>query len=127
MRVMPTPQVFYTSGSIHSEIKRLFANPGPGERRVALVAYVGSDALKLLPHPKGVAVRSVEPGSPAHAAGLRRGDVVVGFGGRPVTSVADLHRLLDALAIDAVREITLLRSGETVRLEVRPVEVRRAA
>src|SRR5687768_17657470 len=69
MRVMPTPQVFYTSGSIHSEIKRLFANPGPGERRVALVAYVGSDALKLLPHPKGVeVVCSPTPLATSHVA-----------------------------------------------------------
>ncbi len=41
---------------------------------------------------------SVETESPAAAAGLRPRDMIVGLRGKPVASVADLHRLLDASA-----------------------------
>jgi S1-C subfamily serine protease len=48
--------------------------------------------------------------------------VIVGLGGKPVASVADLHRLLDRDAIGAAIEIDLLRGGARVRLTLRPVE-----
>lgn len=47
-------RLLYTSADIHRQIKRLFGHPSPGDRRVALVAYVGTDAAKYLPHPKGL-------------------------------------------------------------------------
>jgi S1-C subfamily serine protease len=71
---------------------------------------------------KAVAVHGVEPGSPADAAGLRRGDAIVAFAGRPVTSVADLHRLLGPDAIGAERTLVVLRGSQTLRLAVRPAD-----
>ncbi len=47
-----------------------------------------------LPADSGMLVLHVEPGSPASAADLREGDLVVGFAGEAVTGVDDLHRLL---------------------------------
>lgn len=51
---MTKTRILYSSADIHAEIKRLFGEPGARERRVALVAYVGSDGESYLPHPKGL-------------------------------------------------------------------------
>lgn len=51
---MNKPRVLYTSAEIHARIKRLFGEPGADDQRVALVAYVGGDGEKYLPHPKGL-------------------------------------------------------------------------
>jgi hypothetical protein len=49
-------QVLYTSGDIHARIKHIFGQPSKSDRRVALVAYVGTDGSKYLPHPEGLRV-----------------------------------------------------------------------
>eukprot|EP00959_Pyramimonas_sp_CCMP1952_P056477 1179270-Pyramimonas_sp.AAC.1 len=54
----------------------------------------------------GVLVPSVHAGSPAEAAGMRAGDVIVDFDNRPDTTVKDI---LDALGLE-VREFTTLRA-----------------
>jgi S1-C subfamily serine protease len=76
---------------------------------------------------RGVVVRAVEPGSPAATAGLRAGDVIVSLRGRPAATTADLHRLLDASAIDAELPLDVLRRGSRTPLVVRPAEARLAA
>src|SRR5882762_3177429 len=49
-------KVLYTSGAIYKQIQGLFGKPTPKDRRVVMVAYVGADALKFLPNPKGIRV-----------------------------------------------------------------------
>lgn len=73
-----------------------------------------------LPVTTGAMVISVEPASPAQAAGLRERDVIVGFGTRRVAGVDDLHRLLTEAVPGEVVEITALRGTELVRLGIRP-------
>jgi S1-C subfamily serine protease len=70
----------------------------------------------------GVFVVSVEPDSPATAAGLRDGDVVLAFAGEAVTGIDDLHRLLtdDRIGIPAM--MTILRSAERRQLTIVPGE-----
>lgn len=51
---MNKPRLLYTSAEIHTRIKRLFGQPGVSDRRIALVAYVGGDGEKYLPHPDGL-------------------------------------------------------------------------
>jgi S1-C subfamily serine protease len=55
---------------------------------------------------------SVERGSPAEKAELRDGDVIVGYGSKPVGSVDDLHRILTEEHVGAASEITVLRNTE---------------
>ena len=57
----------------------------------------------------GVFVVSVEPDSPAARAGIREGDLIVGFGGKPISGIDDLHRLLTEEQADVPVELLLLR------------------
>lgn len=72
----------------------------------------------------GVFVTSVEPGSPAAAAGVRDGDVIVGCAGTPVRGVDDLHALLTQERIGTTMTLALLRGGERRDITVMPVEFR---
>jgi S1-C subfamily serine protease len=70
----------------------------------------------------GVFVVSVEPHSPAMAAGLRDGDVVLAFAGTPVTGVDDLHRLLTEERIAEPTLVTILRAARRRQLTIVPRE-----
>ena len=48
-----------------------------------------------LPERDGLLVRAVEDGSPADAAGIERGDLIIATGGTPVTRLDDIHAALD--------------------------------
>jgi len=72
----------------------------------------------------GVFIVSVEPNSPAANAGLKDGDVVLAFGGTPVTGVDDLHRLLTEEKIGVATGITILRSARRRTITVVPAESR---
>ena len=69
----------------------------------------------------GVLVAGVEQGSPAAAAGLREGDVIIAFDGLPVSSVDDLHRLLTEEHVGRRAEVTVIRLTEKLALPVVPV------
>ena len=107
----------------HGRVRR--ARIGIAAEEVLLPARVAAEAG--IPAAKGVAVRSVEPGGPASRGGVVRGDVIVGFAGTPVTTVADLHRLLGAEAIGAEADLRVLRGGRSLRLRLRPADERAAA
>lgn len=70
----------------------------------------------------GVFVVSVEAGSPAAAAGLRDGDVLLACGGAPLTGVDDLHRQLTEDRIGEATPFVLLRGGARQDLTVVPSE-----
>jgi S1-C subfamily serine protease len=72
----------------------------------------------------GVFIVSVEPNSPAANAGLKDGDVVLGFAGTPVTGVDDLHRLLTEEKIGVATAVTILRSARRRNVTVLPAESR---
>jgi S1-C subfamily serine protease len=122
---VPSNTASFVLGEVlrHGRVRRAFL--GLGGEEVALPAAVARD--HGLASARGVVVRTVAPGSPAHAAGLRVGDVIVAFGTAPVVAVADLHRLLDSEAIGAEVGIAVLRRGERVVVRARPAEARRVA
>ena len=73
----------------------------------------------------GLLVLEVEPGSPAEAAGIAAGDVLIGAGGRSFNGPYDLARALRNADPAGGVEIELIRGGRRatrdVRLRVRPV------
>jgi S1-C subfamily serine protease len=78
-----------------------------------------------LPVDHGVLVSGIEPGSPASRAGLREGDVIVRFGGEPVSVIDELHRHLVARVIGVPSLVTVIRHTEKLDLVVTPGELSR--
>ena len=69
-------------------------------------------------HQKGALVSQVLPGTPAEAAGIQRGDVVVEMNGEAVTGSADLRNKVGMLRVgDAVR-LTVVREGEAMTIDL---------
>jgi len=68
----------------------------------------------------GVMAASVEIDSPADRAGVKRGDVIVGFGGHGVAGSDDLQRLLTGDQVGARSGMTVIRGTEKVVLEIVP-------
>lgn len=76
-----------------------------------------ADALGL-DAAKGALVADVTPSSPAAAAGLQAGDVIVSFGGKDVADMAALPKLVAALAPGASAEVAAIRGGDRVIVSV---------
>ncbi len=83
----------------------------PLDRRLARHHDLGDTAVEVM---------SVEPGSPAARAGLVDGDLVVAFGGAPVTSVDDLHRRLRDAPAGVAVELTVIRRGGRIAVAITP-------
>jgi S1-C subfamily serine protease len=73
----------------------------------------------------GVLVISLVADSPAQRAGLREGDVIIGYRGQRVGSIDELHRLLTEDEVGARVDLTVLRSGEKLTLSIVPEEFAR--
>src|SRR5262249_27411521 len=73
-----------------------------------------------LPLESAVFVVSVEPGSPGAQAGVRDGDLIVGFDGKPIAGIDDLHRLLTEEQADKETALIVVRGSERVALPVKP-------
>jgi S1-C subfamily serine protease len=70
-----------------------------------------------------VEVVEVVSGSPADRAGVREGDLIVELDGRPVTSAADLQRMMVADLIGAAVPLRVWRAGEDTELSLVPTEL----
>jgi serine protease Do len=77
-----------------------------------------------LPERDGVLVRAVLDASPAAAAGIERGDLIVGAGGRPVERVDVLYEALDAASPGDRLDLQVLRGTEErdIAVELRAAE-----
>jgi serine protease Do len=58
---------------------------------------------------QGVLAASVEPGGPAEKAGVKAGDVITAFNGKPIESGRDLSRAVAALRPETQAVMTVLR------------------
>ena len=72
----------------------------------------------------GIVVVGVEEKSPALAAGLREGDVIVALEGKPIAGVDDLHRLLTDAQVGTQCSLTVIRHTERLTMRIIPEEAR---
>jgi len=90
---------------------------GVGAQNVPLPrVYVRAHSLST---ESGVLIISVEPKSPAKAAGIIEGDVIIGCDETTISAVDDLHRFL-SLKKSGTVEVTLLRHTEKRVVTVSP-------
>lgn len=64
---------------------------------------------------QGVLLNEVLPGGPAGAAGLKEGDLVTGFAGKPVTGEKEFRARVEASRPGAEVEIEIVRGGRRLR------------
>ncbi|MES2571448.1 MAG: trypsin-like peptidase domain-containing protein [Verrucomicrobiota bacterium] len=76
-----------------------------------------------LPVDRGVLVEEIVPGSPAALAGLKKGDVIVGFKGRALATIDELHKRLVASEIGVASALMILRGTEKRFVTVIPREL----
>ncbi|KVK93660.1 trypsin-like peptidase domain-containing protein [Burkholderia territorii] len=79
---------------------------------------VGLAAAFGLPRPAGALVNGVDPGSPAAAAGVRPGDVIVKLGDKPIGRSAELNDLAAALPTGARAPLRVIRNRTPMMLTV---------
>lgn len=101
-------------------VNALGRGESPRRRRLGVGLAPAHVARRLrravgLPERDGLLVREVEDESPAAAAGIAEGDLIVAVGGRAIGSADDLF---DALAGEGALEITLVRGVEELTVTV---------
>ncbi len=70
----------------------------------------------------GVMAVAIEINSPAQRAGLREGDVIIGFGGQSVAGIDELHKLLTQETVGKSFPVTIIRRTEKLVLDMAPEE-----
>ncbi len=108
-----------TSLMHHGRVKRAFLGVVGGTRplRAALAERLGRR--------RGLEVIQLLDGSPASAAGVRAGDVIVELDGKPIEGVGDLQRVMVGEMVGRRVPVGVERDGSIVSLEVTPVELDR--
>jgi serine protease Do len=78
-----------------------------------------------LPDANGALVAQVTPGSGADKAGLKQGDVILGFNGTPITQSVDLPPLVGITKPGSMAKVDILRDGKKQTIEVKVGELPR--
>ncbi len=99
----------------------LFAGPAMNVALAALLFAVSLMIGVLTPiEGPGVGIYGVAPGSPAAAAGLRPGDTILEIDGAPVSTIPDLHALVNA-RLDQEIALTVRRDDRVLEEPIRLV------
>ena len=75
----------------------------------------------------GVLVMRVLPNSPAAAAGMRLGDVIVQIDGQPVATAEELQDIVENSRLGETLQVKVLRGNQTQQLSVRTAELQNAS
>ena len=70
----------------------------------------------------GLLVKSVDAGSPARAAGIALGDIILKLGDAQATDEYELHKALSGDIVDKTVALRILRAEKVANLEVTPTE-----
>jgi serine protease Do len=102
---------------LRSRVEALGRGEAPVRHHLGIAMAPPAAARRLrdavgLPPRDGLLVRAVEEGSPAAAAGVHRGDLLVAADGRVLAEPADLFAALDAVEPGGTLELTVLRGVE---------------
>src|SRR5918999_1309188 len=112
------------TAAVKERASRLARGEAPASPRLGVAVAPPPVARRMrravgLPERDGLLVRAVEDGSPAAAAGIERGDLLVSAGGSELASVDALYEALDAAPSQGGRlDLTIVRGTEE-----RPVTV----
>jgi S1-C subfamily serine protease len=86
------------------------------ENRQQIASRLG-DEVKI-PKTSGVLIVKVLPGSPAAAAGLRQGDIILKVGATPVETATDVQAAVDAEEVGTQLDVEVKRNGEQMTVVV---------
>jgi S1-C subfamily serine protease len=92
----------------------------PLTARVARENNRDPDALLQLPERDGALVQRVLPDSPAEAAGLKRGDLVVSIAEQAVLTPAALLQQVERSEVGQPLPLQVLRGQRELQLSIRP-------
>ena len=110
----------FVAGEIarHGRVRRAYIGVGAGTTTIPrrIVMRLG------LEQASGARLLTVEQSGPAAHAGLLSGDIVIGLDGKPILSVGDLLRALDAEKINRTVSVDFLRRSDRLRVWMGPVE-----
>lgn len=84
------------------------------------------DALLQLPERDGALVQRVLEDSPAQAAGLRRGDLVVAVADQAVRDPAGLLQRVERAEVGELLPLTLIRGQRELKVSIRPAQLPQA-
>lgn len=109
------------SAAVRERVTALARGEAPEQRRLGVAIAPPRAARRMrravgLPERDGLLVRAVEDGSPADAAGIERGDLIVSAGGKEIDGVDSLYAILDALPGQLA--LTVVRGTEEREVEV---------
>jgi S1-C subfamily serine protease len=77
----------------------------------------------ILPEMNGILVIEVLPNTPAQAAGLRQGDVIVSANGTNLKDGSDLQNLVDRVGLNQIVNLKVLRGDRSLDLQVRTAQL----
>ncbi len=103
--------------ALRDRVTTLGRGESPSRRRLGVGLAPARVARRLrravgLSERDGLLVREVEEGSPAAAAGIAEGDLIVAAAGRPVTTADDLFEAIGSVSGQAPLEVGLVRGTE---------------
>jgi serine protease Do len=79
-----------------------------------------------LPDEKGVLVSDVASRGPADESGIKRGDVIVSFNGKPIRESRELAYIVASIPVGKTVFVEVIRNREKIRAEVRIGELKTA-